>query len=86
MKKNIIIGMVAVFAMALVASAALAGPGFGRVWDTIRATAHPPFLVNRKPVRDSKSLIQSIEGVQGGSILLLIQRGENSLYFMVAPR
>lgn len=30
MKKNIIVGMVAVFAMALVASAALAGPGFGR--------------------------------------------------------
>jgi zinc resistance-associated protein len=30
MKKNIIIGMVAVFALALVASATLAGPGFGR--------------------------------------------------------
>jgi len=42
--------------------------------------------VNRKPVKDSKSLIQSIEGSQGGSVLLLIRRGENSLYVAVTPK
>jgi serine protease Do len=42
--------------------------------------------MNRKPVKDSKSLIQSMENVQEGSVLLLIRRGENSLYVAVTPR
>jgi serine protease Do len=43
--------------------------------------------VNRKHVKDAKSVIQTIEEAKSGdSILLLIQRGENSLYVTVTPK
>jgi serine protease Do len=43
--------------------------------------------VNRKHVKDAKSLIQTIEETKSGdSILLLIQRGENSIFITVTPK
>ena len=43
--------------------------------------------VNRKHVKDAKSVIQAIEEARkGDNILLLIQRGENSLYITVTPK
>ena len=43
--------------------------------------------VNKKHVKDAKSLIQTIEETKSGdSILLLIQRGENSIFITVTPK
>jgi serine protease Do len=43
--------------------------------------------VNRKPVKDVETFIQSIEQAQNqDSVLLLIQRGENNLFAAVTPR
>jgi serine protease Do len=43
--------------------------------------------VNRKPVTDVEGFLQKMEQAKGGSsILLLVQRGENSFYITVAPR
>ncbi len=42
--------------------------------------------IDRKSVRDSKSLIESVEAAQGNSVLLLIQRGDMTLYVPVTPR
>jgi serine protease Do len=43
--------------------------------------------VNKKHVKDAKSLIQTIEEAKSGdSILLLIQRGENSIFITVTPK
>jgi serine protease Do len=43
--------------------------------------------VNRKHAKDAKSVMQAIEGAKSGdSILLLIQRGENSIFITVTPK
>lgn len=43
--------------------------------------------VNRKPVKDAKGFMERIEeAMAGGSILLLVQRGENSLFITVTPK
>ncbi len=42
--------------------------------------------VNRKPVNDARNFIQRIEEAKGGSLLLLIQRGESSLYLTLTPK
>ena len=43
--------------------------------------------VNRKPVKDVKGFMERIEEAKaGGNILLLIQRGENSLFITVTPK
>jgi Spy/CpxP family protein refolding chaperone len=58
MKKNILIGMVAVVAMTLVASMALAGPGFGRGMGYGPGYGNPP-VANLTPEQSSK--IQAIQ-------------------------
>jgi serine protease Do len=51
-----------------------------RVGDVIEA-------VNRKPVKDVADFKQTVEKAKGGgSLLLLIQRGENSLFAAVTPK
>lgn len=42
--------------------------------------------VNRKPVKDANDLARSVEDTQGGNMLLLIRRGENSFYVTVTPK
>ena len=42
--------------------------------------------VNRKPVNDARNFIRRIEEAKGGSLLLLIQRGESSLYLTLTPK
>jgi serine protease Do len=43
--------------------------------------------VNRKPVKDSQGFLRGIEEAKdGGSILLLIQRGESNLFAAVTPK
>jgi serine protease Do len=43
--------------------------------------------VNRKPVKDADDLVQKIEQVKDqGSILLLVQRGQNNLFAAVTPK
>ena len=43
--------------------------------------------VNRRPIKDAKDFMQRIEENRaGGTILLLIQRGENTLYITVTQK
>jgi serine protease Do len=43
--------------------------------------------INRKSVKDAKEFMQKIEEAKsGGTILLLVQRGENSLFITVTPK
>ena len=43
--------------------------------------------VNRKPVKDADDLVQKIEQVKDqGSILLLVQRGQNNMFAAVTPK
>jgi serine protease Do len=42
--------------------------------------------VNRKPVKDVDDFVKIVEKAKGGSILLLVQRGANSLFAAVTPR
>jgi serine protease Do len=43
--------------------------------------------INRKSVKDAKEFMQKIEEAKsGGAILLLVQRGENSLFITVTPK
>jgi serine protease Do len=42
--------------------------------------------VNRKPVKDANDLARSIEDAKGGTLLLLVRRGENSFYITVTPK
>ena len=71
MKKNILIGMVALFAMALAASAALAGPGYGRGAGYGPGYGNPP-ISNLTPEQATK--IQSIREAQFKDIVPLQQQ------------
>jgi serine protease Do len=42
--------------------------------------------VNRKPVRNVDDFVKIVEKAKGGSLLLLVQRGQNSLFAAVTPR
>ena len=43
--------------------------------------------VNREPVKNAEDFVQKIGKANGkGGILLLIQRGQNSLFVAVTPR
>jgi serine protease Do len=43
--------------------------------------------VNRKPVKNVDDFVKMVEKAKGGrSLLLLVQRGANSLFAAVAPR
>jgi serine protease Do len=42
--------------------------------------------VNRKPVKNVDDFVKIVEKAKGGSLLLLVQRGANSLFAAVTPR